>query len=94
MKFSFTLFKKLRSGGRTGLFTDANIIFGGVLFLMIVFLALVAVDAYLFYTVRGRESEILPPPAPPAAVTPQEIDEAIKLIDRRAQEYQALLNPK
>lgn len=74
--------------------THENIIFAGALFLAAVFILLVAVDAYLFYTVRSREAAALPPPVPPAALTPQEIDEVIKLIDRRAQEYEALVNAK
>lgn len=69
-------------------------IFVGVLFLAIVFLALVAVDAYLFYTVRKREAAVSSPSAPAAVLTSQEIDQAIKLIDQRNQEYQALLNAK
>ncbi|MFY9462950.1 MAG: hypothetical protein WAP52_02055 [Candidatus Sungiibacteriota bacterium] len=89
-----TLFKKLKPAGIKKLLTDANMIFASVLFLACVFLAMVAVDAYLFYTVRTSETAALPPPAPPAALSAKDIDEVIKLIDQREQEYQALLNSK
>ncbi len=94
MKFSFALSKKFNPSGVKKHLTEANIIFGGALFLAMVFLALMAVDAYLFYAARGRESGAPPPSASPPAFTPQDIDEAIKLIDQRAQEYQALLEKK
>lgn len=94
MKFSFALFRKLKPAGGKGIMTYENAIFAGALFLAAVFVLLVAVDAYLFYTVRSREAAALPPPVPPATLTSQEIDEVIELIDRRAQEYKALLNTK
>ena len=92
MKFSFGLFKKFKPEGIKKHLTDANIIFAGLLFLATIFSALVAVDGYLFYAVRKRESVALPRSVPPAALTAKDIDEAIELIDRRSKEYQALLN--
>ncbi len=94
MKFSFALFKKLKPAGIKALLTDANIICAGVLSLAVFFVVLIAIDAYLFYAVRNRESEAVPSPAPTAALAAREIDDAIKLVDQRAKEYEALLNAK
>jgi len=94
MKFSFALFRKLKPAGVKKIITDANMIFAGTVFLAVVFLAMIAIDAYLFYAVRTRETAPLPPAASPAVLASQEIDEVITLIDRRAEEYQALLNAK
>jgi len=94
MKFSFTLLKKLKPAGIKNVLTRANVIFTGALFLVIAFIIFIAVDAYLFFTVRTRESGTASPRASSVTLTSQDIDEAIKLIDQREQEYQALLNPK
>lgn len=94
MKSLLTLLGKLNPAGVKKYLTDENVIFASVLFLVGVFAALIATDGYLFYTVRRREAATPPLSVPVAAFTPQDIDETIKLINRREQEYNALLNAK
>lgn len=94
MKSFMALGGKLNPASIKKFLTDENAIFSGFLFLTGVFAALIATDAYLFYTVRRRETARPPVPVSAGAFTSQDIDEAIKLIDRRKQEYEALMNAK
>lgn len=94
MKSLLVLSRKLNPAGIKKYLTDENVIFAGVLFLMGVFAVLIATDTYLFYTVRVREAIGEPPSASVPVLTAEDIDAAIMLIDRRAKEYEALLNPK
>lgn len=92
MQFSLAKLKRfavLKRQGRGPARTD--VMFGGMIFLIGTFLLLLAVDGYLFYQVRIRERA---PPAPvqdAVMLLPREIDEVIRLLDQRAQEFQALL---
>lgn len=94
MEFFFAVFKKINLGRIKTLLSDANWIVGAVVFLVIVFLALVSIDAYLFYGVRTREAQVAPLSVPLPVLSAYEIDETVKLMDRREQEYQALVNPQ
>lgn len=68
--------------------TRQNLLLGGFLALVILLLAVVAWDAYLYYRTnveqRLRAIEVAPPSVLPVA----ELEEVIRLLDEREQRYQ------
>lgn len=94
MKFFSRLFKKLKPAGVKNVLMDANIIFGAALLLLAVLAGLIVVDGYLFYTLRQSERAtrvVAGSRAASSALSEQEIEDTIRLLDQRSEEYQSLL---
>jgi hypothetical protein len=70
--------------------TDANMAVAGLVAVAAVFFALIAMDAYLFYTVRMNEYALLSLPDVSPIFSAQEIDAVVTLMDAHAEQYRAL----
>ena len=63
----------------------------GVIILALFLAALIIFDAYFFYTSLKAEKEVVQAPHKITTLTSVEIDEAIKVLDERQQEFNRIL---
>jgi len=85
MKFS-PLFQKIKGD---------NLIFWGVIFLIVLFIALLMLDGYIFYSsvIGKREIAVISEP-PASSLSPKELDEVINLLDERQKKFEKILEGK
>lgn len=94
MRFSLAFLKKNNPVNKIKGLTDADLILAGGVVLLCVLIGLVAVDAYIFYTVYRHERGENKLPASEVTISSAQIDGIINLLDQRATEYQRILSGK
>lgn len=77
--------------GRTAALERRDVIFYAMAFLALLLGFLILVDVYLFYISYVRPRPPVPVSHRAVTLAPQDIDEAIRLLDEREQKLQSLL---